>query len=74
MNGVCTGFSCDGNNLVLSKVAFRCRSRANKIRFIYRMGMQRVAIRFGIHPDGLNAHFTARARDTHGDFSAIGDE
>ncbi len=36
--------------------------------------MQGMAVGFGVDGDRADAHFGARAHDTHGDLAAVGDE
>ena len=54
------------------QVALRRRRRADANRLVGQLHILGIGIRFGMHHDGLNAHFAAGALDAQGYFTAVG--
>src|SRR5450830_180735 len=65
------GGADDGGHV---QVTQRRLGRADTDRFVGQLDVFRVLVRFGVHDDGLDAHFAAGALDTQRDFTAVGNE
>ncbi len=74
MNGVSAGFFHGVDQRIDPQITFARRRRTDPHGAIRRAHVQRVAIRIGIHGNGLDAHPPRGAHDAARDFAAIGDQ
>ena len=67
--GICPLGGID--DLAYDKITFTGRCGANRVRLISHTRMEPAPIRFGIHGNGGDTHFSARANHPNCNFTAI---
>src|SRR5262249_30750888 len=56
------------------QIAFARSIRTDRARLVGKTDVERRTVALRVHGNGGDAHFAARADDSHGDFAAIGNE
>ena len=74
MDRLRAGLRGDREDRLAVQVAFARRRRAEAIRLVAGLDVQRIGVGIRIHGDRANAHPARGARDAAGDFAAIGNE
>ena len=74
VNGIGAGYFGGGNDGGNMQITLRRRRGADAHRFIGELHMQAVAVGFGMHGNGGDAHFAAGAQYAQSDFTAVGNQ